>query len=209
MSAAASVEAPVTTYAALVWPEAGAGRRSTLVRAAALMFLGSCLLTLSAKLQVPGPIPMTLQTLAVLALGAMLGARIAVASVLLYLMEGALGLPVFASTPPLVAGPAYLLGPTGGFLLGFIVAAGLTGYAADRGFARRPLVFALWLTAASVAMLVAGCLWLALVALPSGGLARAFEVGVRPFLLGHTIKVALAATALPLVLEMLRRIIRR
>lgn len=209
MSAAASVEAPVTTYAELVWPARSSGW-SAAARVAVLTLLGAALLTVSAKVQVPGPVPMTLQTLAVLALGAMLGFRLATASVLVYLAEGALGLPVFANTPPLVPGIAYLFGPTGGFLLGFVLAAGLCGFAADRGMTRQPIRFALVLAAASATMLAAGWLWLGLVTLPAGGgLVRAFEMGIRPFLLGEGIKLALAAISLPLALDGLRRVVGR
>ncbi|WP_375461271.1 biotin transporter BioY [uncultured Enterovirga sp.] len=205
---AADTEASVTTYAALVWPAKAEGW-SKPVRAVILVLLGAAFLTLSAKIQVPGPVPMTLQTLAVLALGAMLGFRLATLSVLLYLAEGALGWPVFANTPPLAPGLGYLLGPTGGFLLGFVLAAGISGTAADRGIARRPLLFAGWLATASAAMLAMGWLWLALVTLPAGSFVRAFEMGIRPFLLGEGIKLALAAVSLPLALDGLRRLLGR
>lgn len=200
---------PQTTFAALLWPRAG-GRANGAWRTAALLVLGSCLLTLSAKVQVPGPVPMTLQTLAVMALGAMLGWRLALASVALYVAQGLVGLPVFANTPPLLAGPAYLLGPTGGFLLGFAVAAAIVGWAADRGLVGRPLVFAGVLALANVALLAVGCLWLGLAASVGGGFglgfAKAFEIGVRPFLLANAIKLAIAAVALPLAFEALSRL---
>lgn len=197
------------TFAELIWP-AGTGRALSTLRALALVFAGACLLTLSAKVQVPGPVPMTLQTLAVMVLGATLGWRLALASVALYVAQGAFGLPVFANTPPQVAGLAYLAGPTGGFLIGFAAAAAIVGYAADRGLTRRPLPFALVLTAANVLLLAIGCAWLALVATTASGatgigFAKAFEVGVRPFLLGNALKLALAAIALPLVWGTLAR----
>ena len=203
----------LTTFADLVWP-AKPDRSGVIARTILLTVLGACLLTISAKVQVPGPVPMTLQTLAVMALGAMLGWRLALSSVALYVAQGALGLPVFANTPPLPAGLAYLLGPTGGFLLGFAAAAAVVGYAADRGLARRPLPFALVLTGANVLLLAIGCAWLALVAVTASGatgigFAKAFEVGVRPFLLGNAIKLALAAILLPLALDSLGRLLRR
>ena len=81
-------------------------------------------LAIAAKIKVPFyPVPMTLQTLAVLGIAATYGSRLAVITVLAYLAQGALGLPVFTNTPPAVAGPAYFMGPTGGFLLGFVVMA--------------------------------------------------------------------------------------
>ena len=100
----------------------------------ALALGGSLLLAISAKVQVPFyPVPLTLQTLVVLLLGATLGARLAAASVALYLIEGLAGLPVFAGA---VAGPVYMAGPTGGFLVGFLAAAALIGFAADRRWDR-------------------------------------------------------------------------
>lgn len=97
------------TFAEVLWPAEG---RAPLGRAILLALLGSVLLTLSAKLQVPFyPVPMTMQTLVVLLLGMALGARLGAAAVLLYLAEGAIGLPVFAGTPAKGVGIAYMLGP--------------------------------------------------------------------------------------------------
>jgi biotin transport system substrate-specific component len=199
---------PLTTsagsIAGLLWPTRS-DNSSRLLRAIVLVVVGSALLTLSAKVQVPfWPVPMTLQTLAVLALGALFGRGVAVAAVLAYLAQGAMGLPVFANTPPAVAGPLYLLGPTGGFLLGFVVAAFVVGSATDRGWASRPLAFAAAVLAADVMLLTLGLVWLALFAtLPSGamgiGFAKAFAAGVQPFILGEIVKVALVAVAIPLV----------
>lgn len=201
------------TFAGLVWP-AKPGVSTAWTRAVFLAVAGSCILALSAKIAVPGPVNMTLQTLAVLVLGAVLGWRLALASVLAYLAEGALGLPVFTGTPPLPAGLAYLAGPTGGFLVGFAAAAVIVGAAADRGLIRRPLAFAAVLVAADLVMLACGATWLALGARPVGaaggiGFAKAFAVGVQPFLLGEAIKVALAAFALPAVWRGASRLLRR
>lgn len=210
MPGAAPISAPLTTYADLIWPARTSTGPAAFGRAVALTVAGAALLTLSAKVQVPLPaVPMTLQTLAVLALGAMLGARLALASCALYLAEGALGLPVFATTPPLPAGLSYLAGPTGGFLLGFALAAWLVGLGADRGLVRRPLAFAILLAAASGAMLLTGWAWLAFGVGGTGiGAAKAFGLGVVPFLPGEAIKVALAACALPVVLGGLGRLLR-
>lgn len=203
---------PLTTsagsVAGLLWP-ARSDKGSAVLRALVLVVMGSALLTLSAKVQVPfWPVPMTLQTLAVLALGALFGRTIAVAAVLAYLAQGAMGLPVFANTPPAVAGPLYLLGPTGGFLLGFVAAAFIVGSATDRGWTARPLAFAGAVLAADVVLLTLGFIWLAVFAtLPNGamgiGFAKAFAAGVQPFILGEIVKVALVAAAMPLVCRML------
>ncbi|NNM73087.1 biotin transporter BioY [Enterovirga aerilata] len=202
---------PDTTLAGMVWP-AREGAALRLLRGAALGFLGACLLTISAKTQVPGPVPMTLQTLAVMAIGAGLGMRLALASVLIYLAQGALGLPVFANTPPQVPNLAYFLGPTGGFLLGFAAAAAIVGAAADRGLLRRPVIFGLVLTGANVVMLAVGCIWLAFLARTASGtgigLVRAFEFGVQPFLVGNAIKLAIAALSFPLLFRFAARFSR-
>ena len=208
---AAPVQAPATSVAGLLWPSA-AGRTGA-ARAVLLAVAGACILTVSAKVQVPGPVPMTLQTLAVLALGAALGARLAVASVLLYLVQGAMGLPVFANTPPMAPGLAYFAGPTGGFLSGFLLAAAIVGTAADRGFVRRPVAFGAVLGVALLALLASGWLWLALAASVGAGsgigFARAFQLGVQPFLLGEAIKLGIAALSFPLAYEALARLARR
>ena len=208
---AAPVQAPATSVAGLLWP-AATGRTGA-APAVLLAIAGACILTVSAKVQVPGPVPMTLQTLAVLALGAALGSRLAVASVLLYLFQGAIGLPVFANTPPLPPGPAYFAGPTGGFLLGFVIAAAIVGVAADRGLMRRPLAFGALLGGALLALLATGWVWLALVATVGTGtgigVARAFQLGIQPFLLGEAIKLGIAALSFPLAYQALARLVRR
>ena len=116
------------------WPRLRSRRAPLLLARAALAFVGTLVLVVSAKVEVPFyPVPMTLQTLAVLTLGALFGARLAAATVALYLGEGLIGLPVFAGA---AAGPAYLAGPTGGYLVGFLLAAALVGWLAERGWTR-------------------------------------------------------------------------
>jgi len=102
-----------------LWPTA----ERSLVRQAILVVLGSLLMWASAKVQVPmWPVPMTMQSFVVLVLGMGYGARLGGAAVGFYLMQGALGLPVFAGTPEKGIGLVYMMGPTGGYLLGFLVA---------------------------------------------------------------------------------------
>ena len=172
--------------------------RSALLRNLALAAAGSLLLVAAAKIKVPcWPVPMTLQTLAVLALGAAYGPRLGAATIALYVAYGLAGLPVFTNTPPLAAGPLYLAGPTGGFILGFVIAAAVAGWAAARGASLVRLLGGLLL--ADLALMVVGCLWLAFGAQMAGGatgvgLAKAFAYGVQPFLLGEALKTALAAS---------------
>jgi len=169
--------------------------RSAALRNVALAVAGSLLMVAAAKVKVPfWPVPMTLQTLAVLALGAAYGARLGAATMALYIAYGLAGLPVFTATPPVAAGPLYLVGPTGGFLIGFVVAAAIAGWAAARGASLLRLAGGLVL--ADLALLAIGCLWLAFGAQMAAGatgvgLARAFAYGVQPFLLGEALKVAL------------------
>jgi biotin transport system substrate-specific component len=197
-----------STLSARLWSPAAA---PVWLRSCVLAVAGAALLTLSAKIQVPfQPVPITMQTLVVLLIGAAYGPRLGVATVLLYLGQGMAGLPVFTNTPPLAAGPLYLLGPTGGFLAGFVAAAAIAGVAAERGFDRSiPRLFVALLVADTV-LLAAGALWLAAFAwLPNGqtglGFARAWAVGVAPFLWGELLKIALAAMLLPAAWRLLGR----
>jgi biotin transport system substrate-specific component len=155
----------------------------------ALALAGTLVLVVSAKVQAPFyPVPMTLQTLAVLALPALLGARLGAATVALYLAEGLVGLPVFAGA---LAGPAYLVGPTGGYLAGFLVAAALVGFLADRGWMRGWLLALAAMTLGHVVIFAFGFGWLAY-ALPLGA-AKAWAVGVAPFWAATIAKTLLAA----------------
>lgn len=164
--------------------------RDALVRDALLVLAGSLLVTICAKIQVPGPIPFTMQTFAVCVVGAALGARRAAASMGIYLFKGWCGLPVFALP---FAGPAYFAGDTTGYLVGFVVAAYVIGLMADRGWDRRlPYALAAFSLGHTV-ILFSGWMWLAL-ARPLGA-ADAFMVGVWPHVFSAVLKAALAAVA--------------
>ena len=169
-----------------------------LLRQVVLAVIGAALITLAAKIKVPFyPVPMTLQTLTVLLIGAAYGWRLGVMTVLLYLTQGLLGFPVFASTPPAIAGPAYFMGPTGGFLAGFLVSVMVAGYAVERGLARSvPLLFAAFVLAESMVFTL-GFTWLAHFAtLASGttglGSAKTWANAIQPFLLGDLLKISIA-----------------
>ena len=185
---------PSPTLAAHLWPSAS----SRVLRNIALVVLGCALLWVSAKVKVPfWPVPMTLQTFAVMGLGAAYGARLGAFTVIAYLAAGVAGLPVFTNTPPDIAGLAYLLGPTGGFLIGFAVAAFIVGYAADRGWDRSvPKLLAAMLVADAVVFAL-GLAWLPF-AVPALGYSWGLlEAGLFPFLLGDLLKVLIAALAVP------------
>ena len=175
--------APIT-FVELLWPAQGASRP---LRALLLALLGSVLLTISAKLEVPFyPVPMTMQTLVVLLIGMAFGARLGVATVALYLAEGAAGLPVFAGTPEKGLGLAYMMGPTGGYLLGFVLAAAIAGWIVERR--RDAAGLALAVLAGSIAIYASGVLWLASFV----GFGKALELGLVPFLWGDLLKAGLA-----------------
>ena len=183
------------TLAGAVWPEASSARLR-FGRATLLALLGSAVMALSAKLSVPFyPVPLTLESLAVVLIGAAFGARLAGAALVLYLVEGALGLPVFAGTPAHGLGLAYMAGPTGGYLLGFVLAALVVGFFAERG-ADRSVPRLLGAMALGHAILFAtGYAWLARLI----GSEAAWTAGVMPFLLGTLVKVLLGALLVPSV----------
>jgi biotin transport system substrate-specific component len=193
--------ATAPTFASLLWParEGGAGAA---LRAVVLALAGSALLALSAKIQVPiPPVPMTMQTLVVLLIGATYGWRLGGATVLLYLAEGMLGLPVFANTPPAVASPAYLLGPTGGYLVGYVAAAVVMGFLAERGWDRSLLRVIVMMTLGHLIIFAFGLAWLAHLFGP----AKAWVVGAAPFVAGTVLKTALAAALMKAAWTIVRR----
>ncbi len=157
----------------------------------------SLVLAASAHIQVPfWPVPMTLQTLAVLGIAAFAGPRLAWAALAAYVLEGAAGLPVFAGT---AAGPAYLAGPTVGYIAGFFLAAGLAGWGARR-FAAQPVPLFACMVGAAALIYVPGVAWLSTFT----GFPKAFAVGAVPFLVADLVKAALA-TALVLAATGMRR----
>lgn len=172
------------------------GGRNLAVKVA-IAVAGSVLLAISAKLQVPFyPVPVTMQTLVVLVLGMTLGSRLAFATLALYLAEGLAGLPVFAGTPEKGIGLAYMMGPTGGYLLGYLIAATLTGWLAERGFDRSLPKAAFALILGNIAIYVPGVLWLGAVI---GWDKPVLAYGLIPFLAGDALKLALGACLLPLL----------
>ena len=168
-----------------------------------LVIAGTALITLSAKVNIPFyPVPMTMQVFAILVIAMAYGFRLGAATLALYLVEGAMGLPVFAGTPEKGIGLAYLLGPTGGYLLGFLFAAMLVGWLAERGFDRSPLKASIAMLAGNIAIYVPGLLWL-------GGLVGwdkpVLAWGLYPFLLGDLFKIVLGAALLPGVWALIGR----
>lgn len=157
-----------------------------------MTLLGALLVALFAQVAIPlpfTPVPLTGQTFAVLLVGAALGAKRGAASLGLYTLMGGLGLPVFA------AAKSGLSGPTLGYLFGFIVAAWLVGWLAERGLERSIRTSVVPFLAGTLVIYVLGAGWLAIFL--QLGLAEAFAMGVAPFIIGDAIKLALAALVLP------------
>jgi biotin transport system substrate-specific component len=138
-----------------------------------------------------------------MAIAAAYGMRLGTLTVLAYLAEGAVGIPVFTATPPALAGLTYFLGPTGGFLAGFVLLALIVGYAADRGWDRSPVRLFAAMLLADVIVFALGFVWLALFAhlgqRTGLGFNAAFANGVVPFVLGDLLKIALASALVPAV----------
>src|SRR5438105_5378843 len=157
-----------------------------------LVLAGSALIALAAQLRIPlpfSPVPVTGQTFAVLLVAAALG-RLGLASVIAYLIAGAAGLPAFAGG---ASGAAYLTGPTGGYLLGFALAAAAVGSAAERGGDRHVGTAPAAMLVGEIAIYLCGLAWLARF-VPA---ERLLDAGLLPFIPGDVFKLVLAALALP------------
>ena len=169
--------------------------RNAVVRNLALVVVGTALLAISAKIKIPFyPVPMTMQTLVVLGLGMVYGWKLGFSTVGVYLAAGALGMPVFAGTPEKGIGLAYMMGPTGGYLLGFLVAALVVGYLAEKGWDRRVATTFLAMLIGNIAIYVPGLLWLGSVV---GWDKPVLAWGMTPFLVGDLVKIVIAMIVLP------------
>jgi biotin transport system substrate-specific component len=179
------------TLAAALWPATAASKLS---RNIILAIGGTVLLWLSAKVQVPlYPVPITMQTLAVLVIGMAYGSRLGAATIVLYLLEAAVGLPVLAGGWSAGGGFHLLYGPTGGYLLGFVVAAAVCGRLAERGWDRSLPHAAAAMLIGNLIIYALGLAWLAI----QIGAAGAIQYGLFPFLIGDLLKIALGTCGLP------------
>ncbi len=175
-------------------------RRAWLYDAACIM-AGSLFVALSAQvtLRLPfSPVPVTGQTLAALLVGAALGSRRGALALLAYVAEGLVGIPVFAGG---AAGFARLLGPTGGYLAGLVLAAYVVGWLAERGWDRRPGTTALAMLAGNAVVYAFGLAWLSRFV----GAGHVLAAGLLPFIPGDLLKVALAAGLLPGAWKLINR----
>lgn len=173
------------SFVEAVWP------KSNLKREIALVLVSSWLIALTAQVVIPlQPVPITGQTFGVLLVGALLGSKRGAITALVYLIQGVMGLPVFAGG---TAGVGKLAGPTGGYLIGFVVAAFAVGWLSERGWDRRFTTTAISMLIGNAAIYALGLPWLATFV----GWESVLKVGLFPFILGDLLKVILAAVALP------------
>jgi biotin transport system substrate-specific component len=190
LSAARAVRMPTLAEAmldSLMTPSAA----TSAVTKAALVVFGSLLLAVSAQFKIPlYPVPVTGQTLAVLLIGMTYGPRLGGITLAAYLFEGALGLPVFAGG---AAGAAVLMGPTAGYLFGFLLAAIAMGYLAERGMGRTVVSTIAAMVIGNCVIYLCGALWLANFI----GFGQAIAAGVLPFLYGDALKLVVAAGLMP------------
>ncbi|MBZ4486492.1 biotin transporter BioY [Microbacterium sp. cx-55] len=189
-------------------------RPSTRARAfavdAALVVAGVLVVALLARVSFfIGPVPITGQTAGVVMVGAALGARRGAASMATYLLSGLAGLPVFAGG---VGGPLYVLAPSFGFILGFIPAAFVAGYFAERAWDRKPVLAFVGFVAASVVPFLVGVPYMALILAQvlgqSVSFASVMASGVIPFIVPGLVKAAFVAVLLPLVWTVVRKVDR-
>ncbi|MEM6824342.1 MAG: biotin transporter BioY [Pseudomonadota bacterium] len=170
------------------------------VKRGLLFVLGIAALALAAKIKIPmWPVPVTLGTFAVLTVGAAYGPRLGLATILGYMAVGALGFDVFASSSAEANGLSYMMGGTGGYLLGYVLATLALGLAARRGLDRSVTGMALALLVGNVLIYVPGLLWLGQL---YGWDQPILEWGLTPFLLGDALKLVLAALLVPAVWKM-------
>ena len=206
-----AIDLDARTLAAALWTPA---RISPLLRGAVLAVAGSLFVALCAQIAVPlWPVPVTGQTFAVLSVGLVCGWRIGGAALLLYLVEGALGLPFFAQGK---SGWATVIGPSGGYIWGFVLAAALVGWLAERGWDRSVPRTALAMLLGNVVLYVPGLIWLALFYAGPGqeyiaatgaetAWGAAIAAGLTPFLLGDLLKLLLAAALIPAAWALLKK----
>lgn len=166
------------------------------VKQVLMVILGIVALSILAKVKIPmWPVPITMGTFAVLTIGATYGPRLGLATILGYMIIGALGFDVFAGSSAESAGLTYMMGGTGGYLVGYILATLALGFAARAGWDRSVVLMAVALLIANALIYLPGVAWLSV--LYGNGLAWAVEVGVTPFLIGDALKLGLAALLVP------------
>ncbi len=180
--------------------KAGANLRTKQV---IMVLAGIAALAISAQIRVPmWPVPVTMQTFAVLTIGAAFGTRLGLMTLLGYILLGAAGVAVFAGE---ASGLAYIAGPTGGYLVGFVVAAGLMGAMARRGWDKSIAGMAGAMLAGTATIYTFGLAWMSYLFMADKGAAWVLQYGMGNFLAGDALKLVLAALIVPGVWKMIRR----
>ena len=199
------------TLLSVVWPENNISIPYRFLRTLIMALLGSLFIALLAQVQVPiWPVPITGQTFGVLVVGMAFGFRLGGLTLLLYLLEGYLGLPVFAG------GKSGLAGPTSGYLVGFVFAAAITGYLAEKKWDRNVWYTGLAMLLGNLAIYIPGLIWLTIFFEGPGSqyvaaigastaIGAALTKGLLPFIIGDILKLALAAIIFPYVWRLLPR----
>ncbi len=191
-----SVSMTDRVLAEAIGPDEGTALR---IKQAVLVVAGIALLTLAAQIKVavpPSPVPVNLGTFAVLTIGAAYGPRLGLATILGYMIIGALGFDVFASSTAELNGVSYMMGSTGGYLFGYVLATLALGLLARRGWDRSVLLMAVAMLIGNVILYVPGLVWLGQL---YGWDKPILEWGLTPFVIGDAMKLALAALLLPAV----------
>lgn len=187
------------TISQAVWPQTETNKW---LRSVALVFVGVAALWISAKVQVPfWPVPVTMQTLIVLLIGMAYGPKLGVSTILAYLVAGAASLPVFAGTPEKGIGILYMVGTTGGYLVGFVVAAAVVGWMAAKGWTKSVVMVVAAMIIGNLVIYAFGFSWLSTFI----GAEKAWIYGVKPFIWGDLLKIGLAAVILPGLWAMIRK----
>ena len=187
----------MTNAQSMVLSEAFGPREGTALRVkqAILVVLGIAVLAIAAKIKVPmWPVPITMGTFAVLSIGAAYGARLGLVTILGYMIIGALGFDVFAGSSAEAYGLSYMVGGTGGYLLGYVAAVGVLGLLARRGWDKSVMWMALAMLVGNILIYLPGLGWLGML---YGWDKPILQWGLTPFLIGDALKLALAAALLP------------
>ncbi len=188
-----------STLVGALWSvDAETSRLEKAFRATVLALVGTFLLAVSAQLAVPmWPVPMTMQTFAVTVIGAAYGWRLGGATVALYLAQGAMGLPVFSGG----IATAALVGPTAGYIYGFVAAAVLVGFMVEKGWGKTILKSTVAMTLGTAVMFAGGISWLSTLI----GFDAALVSGFYPFIAGGIVKIALAVAVLPMAWKLVEK----
>ena len=195
-----TTQTPSLTLAEAIFPQTGLALR---VKQLVLVAAGIAALVLAAKIKIPMfPVPMTMGTFAVLSIGAAYGTRLGLATILGYMMIGVLGFDVFAGSSAEVSGLSYMMGSTGGYLVGYVLAVVALGALARKGWDRARGKMALALVLGNALIYVPGLIWLTVL---YGLEAPILSWGLTPFLLGDVVKLALAALLLPALWSLVGR----